>query len=213
MFNLKKKKENPLPEMQGVDEPLQNIDETGVVSQEKEEDASQEKEGGASETIPEKLDEIGESSQSETEDSAQREDSDMMSAFEAWLEDSMPEAERREAAKSAMNLVRGAIGAGEYDDAIFDVISKGADYDRAIAEASSLAEAKGREEGMAEGRRSGFEEGLEKGFKEGEVKGRNAGIDEYFEKNRGDGVPHPGSGSSRRPPHAPSIFDLARSAF
>lgn len=110
---------------------------------------------------------------------------DMMRAFEAWLEDSMPDAERREAARDAMGMVRDAIDGGEFDEAIFDVIAKGADYDRAVAEAAELADAEAR----------------------------NACIDEFFEKAKGDGVPHPGSESERGNGLGPSIFDLARSAF
>lgn len=205
MFNLKKKKENLLPGMQGENEMQQNTDGIGKLQQENDEETP--------DISPEKLDETEDFSQTEAGDMPLCEDSGMMSAFEAWLEDSMPETERREAAKSAMCHVRDAIGAGDYDEAIFDVVSKGADYDRAVAEASALAEAQGREEGVEEGRRAGFEEGLEKGLKEGEIKGRNAGIEEYFEKCKDDGVPHPGFGGANRRVQALSIFDLARSAF
>lgn len=120
-----------------------------------------------------------EGADSDDEDSA-------MAAFEAWLEDAVPEVERREAARRAMSMVREALRSGNYDDALFDVIAKGADYDRAVEEAE-LA---------------------------GEVRGRNASIDELMTiEEDGDGVPHPGSGGGDVGNRAPSIFDLAREVY
>lgn len=110
----------------------------------------------------------------------------MMAAFEAWLEDSINDADRREAAKSAMAKVRGAVLAGDYDDALFDVVAKGADYDRAVADAEET----------------------------GEIRGRNMSIEELMEEPVDDGVPHPGAnGGTRFHESGPSIFDVARDAW
>jgi hypothetical protein len=62
------------------------------------------------------------------------------------------------------------------------------------------------------GEAKGFEAGEAKGREEGEVNARNADIDRYFEDAKGDGVPHPGSGSTKGSSRGFSIFDLARSA-
>lgn len=110
---------------------------------------------------------------------------EMMAAFEAWMQDCMPEDERREAAKAAMTMVRASLINGDYDEAMFGVIAKGSDYDRAVSEAEA----------------------------EGEVKGRNARIDEIFARPEDDGLPHLPSGPSEYERREPSIFDLARGAY
>jgi hypothetical protein len=153
----------------------EGLDGTDEVS-ETEEDADPEgadSEGADSEGVD------SEGADSDDEDSA-------MVAFEAWLEDAVPEEERREAARRTMSMVREALRSGSYDDALFDVIAKGAYYDRAVEEAE-LA---------------------------GEVRGRNASIDELMTiEEDGDGVPHPGSGGGDVGNRAPSIFDLAREVY
>lgn len=111
---------------------------------------------------------------------------EMLAAFSAWLEDSVPETERREAAVAAMSMVRDSLCNGKYDETIFDIIAKGADYERAVSEAERV----------------------------GEVRGRNANIDELLAMERqDDGVPHPGSAGGDVANRAPSIFDLAREAY
>jgi len=125
----------------------------------------------------------------ETEYAVETDNSDngaMLAAFKAWLEDSMPEKERREAALSAMSTVCDSLCGGKYDETVFDIIAKGADYGRAVSEAEHV----------------------------GEVRGRNASIDELMAMEKeDDGVPHPGSGGGDIGNSMPSIFDLAREAY
>lgn len=107
----------------------------------------------------------------------------MLAAFEAWLEDSLDDDDRRDSARDAMTHIHNAISDGEFDDLFFEVIANGADYDRAIEEAMQA----------------------------GELKGRNAAIEEITSQTEDDGVPHPGaSGGGRLHGQNPSIFDLAR---
>lgn len=116
-------------------------------------------------------------------------DGDAVSAVEvfgAWLEENVPDEEVRRDALSAMSMIVTAVSTGVYDDAFFRIVSKGADYDRAVREAEE----------------------------NGEIRGRNASIDELMADEYGDdGVPHPsqsGGGSCAR---AASIFDIAREAY
>lgn len=215
MFNRKRKKEEvaerPIYDLEAQVQPEETSGENGEVmaaetvrteveateaeAAETEAEETQEKNGEAGDVVAEAVKNLD-----ENEEKAENETA-MMQAFEAWLEDSIPEEGRREAVREAMGLVHGAMAGGDFDDAIFDVIAKGADYDRAIAEAAELGEAKG------------FEAGEAKGREEGEVNARNAEIDRYFEEAKGDGVPHPGSGSTRGSARGFSIFDLARTAL
>lgn len=116
-------------------------------------------------------------------------DGDAVSAVEAfgvWLEENVTDEEVSRDALSAMSMVVTAVSTGVYDDALFRIIAKGADYDRAVREAEE----------------------------NGEIRGRNASIDELMADEYGDdGVPHPsqsGGGSCAR---AASIFDIAREAY
>ena len=107
-------------------------------------------------------------------------------AFGAWLEENVTDEEVRRDALSAMSKIVTAVSTGVYGDAFFRIVSKGADYDRAVREAEE----------------------------NGEIRGRNASIDELMADEYGDdGVPHPsqsGGGSCAR---AASIFDIAREAY
>lgn len=111
----------------------------------------------------------------------------MMAAFEDWLEDAMPEPDRLNSAKTALSSVRKSLLSGNYDEAMFDIIAKGADYDRAVAAAEA----------------------------DGEIKGRNTGIEQFLDPaGLSDGLPHPGAcGGSRVNRDEPSIFDLAQDAY
>ncbi len=202
MFNRKRKKE------QIAESPIYNLEaqvkpdyvagtSDDMVCQEQDDSASQDTDVKNAETADEVVEIVKKLDETEKKEETE---AAMMQAFEAWLEDSIADEKRREAAREAMGLVHDAMAGGEFDDAIFDVIAKGADYDRAIAEAVELGEAKG------------FEAGEAKGREEGEVNARNADIDRYFEDAKGDGVPHPGSGSTKGSSRGFSIFDLARSA-
>ena len=107
-------------------------------------------------------------------------------AFEAWLTDAGLDAEGAEAAKEALGLVSDSISSGNFNDIFFNLITKGAAYDRAVEEAEIA----------------------------GEVRGRNAKIDELRNAVTDDGLPHPGAGGGGSIPNrAPSIFDLARDAY
>lgn len=109
----------------------------------------------------------------------------MLAAFEDWLETAIPDSEKKEAVKSAMTTVCAALDEGDYDDAFFEVIAKGADYDRAVEQARI----------------------------EGEIAGRNTRIDELFDpRQHGDGLPHLGTIDISATDRAPSIFDVARQA-
>ena len=69
--------------------------------------------------------------------------SEMQQAFEAWLEDAVDDENARQDARQAMSRVGEAIKEGNFDDALFDVIAKGADYDRAVREAQENGEIMG----------------------------------------------------------------------
>lgn len=226
MFNRKRKREevaeSPIYDLEArvlpKGNPAENDEVTNRLSDETESEIAEAVEADAenpeategikteAEEMPDANDETGDveaetlKNLDENEEKTENETA-MMQAFEAWLEDSIPDSERREVVREAMGLVHGAMTGGDFDDAIFDVIAKGADYDRAIAEAAELGEARG------------FEAGEAKGREEGAVDARNAEIDRYFEEAKGDGVPHPGTGSTRGSSRGFSIFDLARNAL
>ncbi len=103
--------------------------------------------------------------------------------FAAWLDANIADEERRQSALDAMGILTGCLESGEWSETLFDLIARGADYSRAVAEAETA----------------------------GEVRGRNASIDELTELEYAtDGVPHPGTGSDTG--RGPSIFDIARDA-
>lgn len=113
--------------------------------------------------------------------------------LDAWLDqkglgEDTPEEDRflLDTLRSAVAMIENAVNENAVDEAIFEVLFRGVNYDRAIAVAAEA----------------------------GELKGRNARIDELIaEENASDGVPHPGSGNgSFNTNRAPSIFDLARNA-
>lgn len=144
------------------------------------ESAGQEADSDASESADSS--EVADSSEESEKDS----DDEMMSAFEAWLEDSIDDDERREIARDAMSQIQTAFSNGKFDDLVFEVIAKGADYDRAILEAEEA----------------------------GEIRGRNATIEDLTRDCDDDGIPHPGSnGGGNLTGRVPSIFDLARDAY
>ncbi|MCM1505347.1 MAG: hypothetical protein NC127_09140 [Muribaculum sp.] len=123
----------------------------------------------------------------ESDESEESDGSDKMAdAFEAWLSDSSLDSVGIEATRAALEIVSGSISSGKFDDIFFDLIAKGADYDRAVEEAEIA----------------------------GEVRGRNVKIDELRNAITDDGLPHPGAGGGGSIPNrAPSIFDLARDAY
>lgn len=111
---------------------------------------------------------------------------EMQQAFEAWLEDAVDDENIRQDARCAMSRVGEAIKEGNFDDALFDVIAKGADYDRAVREAQE----------------------------NGEIMGRNARIEELLaDRCQDDGVPHPCSSGRAMSDRTASIFDIAREAY
>lgn len=108
---------------------------------------------------------------------------DLAETFAAWLDANIADEERRQSALDAMGILTGCLDSGEWSETLFDLIARGADYSRAVAEAETA----------------------------GEVRGRNASIDELTELEYAtDGVPHPGTGSDTG--RGPSIFDIARDA-
>lgn len=112
--------------------------------------------------------------------------SEMQQAFEAWLEDAVDDENIRQDARCAMSRVGEAIKEGNFDDALFDVIAKGADYDRAVREAQE----------------------------NGEIMGRNARIEELLaDRCQDDGVPHPCGSGRALSGRTASIFDIARDAY
>lgn len=112
--------------------------------------------------------------------------SEMQQAFEAWLEDAVDDETVRQDARCAMSRVGEAIKEGNFDDALFDVIAKGADYDRAVREAQE----------------------------NGEIMGRNARIEELLAgRCQDDGVPHPCGSGRALSDRTASIFDIARDAY
>lgn len=111
----------------------------------------------------------------------------IFTAFGQRLDETPTEVDREEA-MSVLRLVVDTVRADaeENREDLFDLILKGVDYDRALAEAETR----------------------------GEIRGRNARIEE--EKNfrfEGDGVPHPGTGGNTYDSPQPSIFELARGAW
>ena len=112
--------------------------------------------------------------------------SEMQQAFEAWLEDAVDDETVRQDARCAMSRIGEAIKEGNFDDALFDVIAKGADYDRAVREAQE----------------------------NGEIMGRNARIEELLAgRCQDDGVPHPCGSGRALSDRTASIFDIARDAY
>lgn len=112
--------------------------------------------------------------------------SEMQQAFEAWLEDTVDDENARQDARQAMSRVGEAMKDGNFDDALFDVIAKGADYDRAVREAQE----------------------------NGEIMGRNARIEELLaDRCQDDGVPHPCGSGRALSGRTASIFDIARDAY
>lgn len=112
--------------------------------------------------------------------------SEMQQAFEAWLEDAVDDETVRQDARCVMSRVGEAMKDGNFDDALFDVIAKGADYDRAVREAQE----------------------------NGEIMGRNARIEELLAgRCQDDGVPHPCGSGRALSDRTASIFDIARDAY
>lgn len=112
--------------------------------------------------------------------------SEMQQAFEAWLEDAVDDENVRQDARCAMSRIGEAMKDGNFDDALFDVIAKGADYDRAVREAQE----------------------------NGEIMGRNARIEELLAgRCQDDGVPHPCGSGRALSDRTASIFDIARDAY
>lgn len=167
MFNLKKKKMT-LPEescgeaTSGVPGPTDAEDAEDVVETAVEPEDSDAPE----EEIPEEKEEKG-----------------LGDLFGEWLEANVADGERRASALEGIGILGACIESGEWSEELFDLIARGADYARAVAEAESR----------------------------GEVRGRNANIEELMELEYAtDGVPHPGSGTNTG--RSPSIFDVARDA-
>lgn len=107
-------------------------------------------------------------------------------AFEAWLTATVTDPAAIETVRPALEILLNALTNGCCDEALFELLAKGLDYERAITEAESA----------------------------GEIKGRNARIDELIATGPDDdGVPHPGVSSGPLRKNAPSIFDIARTAF
>lgn len=112
--------------------------------------------------------------------------SEMQQAFEAWLEDAVDDETVRQDARCVMSRVGEAMKDGNFDDALFDVIAKGADYDRAVREAQE----------------------------NGEIMGCNARIEELLAgRCQDDGVPHPCGSGRALSDRTASIFDIARDAY
>jgi len=111
----------------------------------------------------------------------------LMDAFEAWLQDSGQEEALSDETRRAVGRIADVMRGAEADDALFEIISRGCDYERAV----------------------------ESALESGEIKGRNASIDELKALTTdSDGLPHPGTGcGGDRGSRSPSIFDLARGAI
>lgn len=122
-------------------------------------------------------------SEAETEDN---DDEDLQKKFEQWLEGREVDVTVKEDLQNAVNLLDNAIRGKNADEALFEILLKGADYQRAVAAAAEA----------------------------GEVKGRNASIDELITDHfSDDGVPHPQGNAPVGYNRNPSIFDLARECF
>lgn len=196
MFIKKKKKEN-----------FDRIEISGNTETPDREDANAESVGNPTVAIPASSDEEenGKSAEDTTTDAdasgetENREDVivplrfSLQEKLDAWLDqkglgEDTPEEDRflLDTLRSAVAMIENAVNENAVDEAIFEVLFRGVNYDRAIAVAAEA----------------------------GELKGRNARIDELItEENASDGVPHPGSGNgSFNTNRAPSIFDLARKA-
>lgn len=161
MFNLKRKKEK--------EEILENIENSENIEK------------------PESLENLEFSEEPETPESSESPEKpaspNLAETFAAWLDANIADEERRQSALDAMGILTGCLESGEWSETLFDLIARGADYSRAVAEAETA----------------------------GEVRGRNASIDELTELEYAtDGVPHPGTGSDTG--RGPSIFDIARDA-
>lgn len=108
----------------------------------------------------------------------------VLELFKAWVGENA-EPNMREKLTASVDGALEASGSEESLSALFGLIAKGADYERAVAEALT----------------------------EGEIKGRNSNITEQMELAfDSDGVPHPGVGGNIYNAPVPSIFELARDA-
>lgn len=111
---------------------------------------------------------------------------ELMERFRGWIEENLKDEAIRSKAEEEMAKIAESLAAGTIPEVLFELVTKGADYDRAVSEATAA----------------------------GELKGRNAKIaEERALQMEGDGVPHPGAGGDVYDMPAPSIFEVARGAW
>lgn len=111
---------------------------------------------------------------------------ELMGRFRGWIEENLKDEAVRSKAEEEMAKIAESLAAGTIPEVLFELVTKGADYDRAVSEATAA----------------------------GELKGRNAKIaEERALQMEGDGVPHPGAGGDVYDMPAPSIFEVARGAW
>lgn len=109
----------------------------------------------------------------------------MRREYEEWLAANVEDEASRQAGLDAFRAVEDAVREDGDCVALFELITKGADYERAV-EAADAA---------------------------GEIRGRNAKIDTERElRHDSDGVPHPGVGGNTYDAPLPDIFRLASGA-
>lgn len=111
---------------------------------------------------------------------------ELMARFRGWIEENLKDEAIRVKAEEEMGKIAESLAAGSIPEVLFELVTKGADYERAVSEAEAAGELKGRNAKIAE------ERALQMG---------------------GDGVPHPGAGGDVYDLPAPSIFEVARGAW
>ncbi len=197
MFKLFKKTPDP-EEMQPVEvqtgTPGDGDGTTGTPDEETPETKDQQGEHQQQDTAQEPDTEQEEASDKEQDTSEDKTHEDLTQSltecFDSWLKANVEDEAARAAATEAMGAVETALKDFAENQAepvmLFELIAKGADYSRAVTEAETA----------------------------GEIRGRNARIEEERElRFNDDGVPHPGAGGNCREMPMPSIFQVARGVY
>lgn len=193
MFTLRKKKDKPQDDPIGYENELAPETNPNASQQEIEKDVEEETISEDQMDTDRKTDQPeevknGNNATSESEEPALMQPFfPIKSRYEEWRKDKMIDEDVNATVETAIDMIENGIKSPDIDDAFFDILVKGADYERAVAMASEA----------------------------GEIKGRNARISELLkEESESDGVPHPGCGSGAfNPDRVPSIFELARKAL
>lgn len=181
MFKLFKKQGGEVPPGNGEDRKLQ---ESGPERQARE---SHDKEPSEESAETEVMWDESDSAGSETDEAGDANKAEeLIERFRGWLAENLSDDDKRQKAEDVMRNIVGSLTEGGGEDLLFEIVTKGSDYERATAEAEASGELKGRNSKIAEERALQME---------------------------GDGVPHPGAGGGVYDAPSPSIFEVARGVW